>query len=93
MIRWLPPEKAARCAERAAKDAAQRQTARRRCLMLIVDAAFVSVGLIVADYFWLRLRAKQKYERPDQRQQRRKLTSNPAFTEPQISQNMETNHE
>jgi hypothetical protein len=30
--------------------------------MLIIGVAVVSVGLMVADYFWLRHQAKQKHE-------------------------------
>jgi len=91
--RWLSPENAARRAERAAKDAAQRRKEKRRSLMLIVGVAVVSIGLMVADYFWLRHRAKQKHERHHQHQQRGKLTNDPASQAPHIGQNQVTNHE
>ena len=91
MSRWLSPETAARRAERAAKDAAQRRKEKRRSLMLIVGVAVVSVGLVVADYFWLRHQAKQKHER--RHQQRSKMTNDPASNAPHIGQNRVTNHE
>ena len=93
MSRWLSPEKAARRAERAAKDNAQRREEKRRSLMLIVGVAVVSLGLVVADYFWLRHQAKQKHERRHQHQQGSKLTNDPAFKAPHIGQNQGTNHE
>jgi flagellar basal body-associated protein FliL len=64
--RWLSREKAARRAERAAKDKAQRRKEKRRSLILIVFVAVVSVGLMVADYFWLWHQGKQKHERSHQ---------------------------
>ena len=91
--RWLSPEKAARRAERAAKDAAQRRKEKRRSLMLIVGVAVLSVGLMVADYFWLRHQAKQKHERHHQHQQRGEWTNDPASNSPHIGQNRVTNHE
>lgn len=96
MSRWLSPEKAARRAERAAKDAAQRRKEKRRGLILIVGVAVASVGLMVADYFWLRHQAKQKHERRHQHhhhQQRSKFTNDPASNAPHIGQNQVTNHE
>jgi len=91
--RWLSPEKAARRAERAAKDTAQRRKEKRRSLMLIIGVAVVSVGLMVADYFWLRHQAKQMHERRHQHQQRSKFTNDPASKAPHIGQNQGTNHE
>lgn len=91
MSRWLSPEKAARRAERAAKDTAQQRREKRRSLMLIIGVAAVSVGLMVADYFWLRHQAKQRHER--RHQQRSKMTNDPASNAPHIGQNQVTNHE
>lgn len=82
--------KAARRAERAAKDAAQRRKEKRRSLMLIVGVAVVSVGLMVADYFWLRHRAKQKHER---RYHRGGKTNASVSTVPLVEQSQATNHE
>ncbi|MBX3732890.1 MAG: hypothetical protein KF791_09875 [Verrucomicrobiae bacterium] len=93
MSRWLSPENAARRAERATKDAAQRRKEKRRSLMLMVGVAVVSVGLTVADYFWLRHQAKQKHERHHQLQQRSKLTNAPASRAPPVRQNQVTNHD
>ena len=93
MSRWLSPEKAARRAERAAKDAAQRRKEKRRSLMLIVGVAVASVGLVVADYFWLRHQAKQKHEQRHQHQQRSKLTNDLVSKSPNLWQNQVTNHE
>lgn len=90
MSRWLSPEKASRRAERAAKDAAQRRKEKRRSLMLIIGVAVVSVGLMVADYFWLRHQAKQRHE---QRYHRGGKTNAPASAAPVVGQNQVTNHE
>jgi flagellar basal body-associated protein FliL len=89
----LSPDKATRRAERVAKDAAQRRKEKRRSVMLIIGVAVASVGLLVADYFWLRHQAKQKHERHHQHQQRSKLTNHPASQAPQFGQNQATNHE
>lgn len=93
MSRWLSPEKAARRAERAAKDAAQRRKEKRRTWLLLGGVAAASIGLMVADYFWLRHQAKQKHERHHQHQQRSKWTNDPASKAPHIGQNQVTNHE
>lgn len=60
--RRLSPEKAARRAERAAKDAAQRRQEERRGVMLLVGVVLTSLGLLVADYFWLRHEARQRHQ-------------------------------
>lgn len=93
MSRWLSPERAARRAERAATDAAQRRKEKRRSIALIAGVALASVGLCIGDYFWLRHQARQKHERHHQHRQRGELTNNPASTAPHIGQNHVTNHE
>ncbi|MBX3744184.1 MAG: hypothetical protein IT581_03970 [Verrucomicrobiales bacterium] len=90
MSRWLSPEKAGRRAERAAKDAEQLRCDKRRSLMLIIGVAVVSVGLVVADYFWLLHQAKQKHER---RYHRGARTNAQASAEPVVGQNPTANHE
>ncbi len=59
--------------------------------MLIVGVAVVSVGLLAADYFWLRHQAKLKHER--RHQHLSKMTDDPASKAPHIGQNQVTNHE
>ena len=93
MSRWLSPERAARRAERAAKDATRRRKEKRRTWLMVGGVAVASIGLVVADYFWLRHQAKQKHERRHQHQQRSKLTNDPASKAPPIGQNQVTNHE
>ncbi|MBK7997404.1 MAG: hypothetical protein IPK15_01380 [Verrucomicrobia bacterium] len=93
MSRWLSLEKAARHAERAAKDAAQRRKEKRRTWLMVGGVALASIGLMVADYFWLRHQAKEKHERLHQHQQRSKLTNDPASQAPLIGQNPVTNRE
>lgn len=90
MSRWLSPEKAARRAERAAKDAAQRRKEKRRTWLMIAGLALVSTGLMVADYFWLRHQAKQRHE---QRYHRGGKTNAPASAVPLDGQSQATNHE
>ena len=93
MSRWLSPEKAARRAERAVQDAAQHRKDRRRSWLMIGGVTVLSLGLMIADYFWLRHQAKQKHERRHQHQQRSKMTNDPASKAPRTGQNQVTNHE
>lgn len=93
MSRWLSPEKVARRAERAAKDAALRRKEKRRTWLIVGGVAVASIGLMVADYFWLRHQAKQKHEQRHQHQHRSKMTYNPASKAPDIGQNKVTNNE
>jgi len=88
--RWLSPEKAARRAERAAKQAEQRRGEIRRMWLTIASIAVVFVGLVVADYFWLRHQAKQRHE---QRYHRGGKTNAPASAVPLTGQSQATNHE
>lgn len=90
MSRWLSPEKAARRAERAAKQAEQRRREIRRMWLMIGGIALVSVGLTVADFFWLRYRAKQRHE---QRYHRTGRTNAPVSTPLGAAQNQATNHD
>ena len=90
MSRWLPPEKAARRAERAAKQAEQRRRDMRRLWLMIGGIALVSIGLMVADFFWLRYRAKQRHE---QRYHRTGRTNAPVSIPMDGGQNLATNHE
>lgn len=90
MSRWLSPEKAARRAERAAKDAEKARREKRRTWLMLIGLAVVSFGLVVADYFWLRHRAKQRHE---QRYHRGDRTNTPASAAPVVGQNQVTNNE
>lgn len=58
--------------------------------LMIGGIALVSVGLTVADFFWLRYRAKQRHE---QRYHRSGKTNAPASTPLDGGQNHATNHE
>ena len=62
MSRWESPQAAAKSAERTAKEAEQRRKERRKSWLMIAGVAVVSVGLVVADYFWLRHQARQRHE-------------------------------
>ena len=90
MSRWLSPEKAARRAERAAKQAEQRRREIRRMWLMIGGIAVLSIGLTVADFFWLRYRARQRHE---QRYHRAGRTNAPVSTPLDGGQNHATNHE
>lgn len=90
MSRWLSPEKVARRAERAAKEAALRRKEKRRTWLMVGGVAVASIGLMVADYFWLRHQAKQKHE---QRYHRGGKTNAPASAVPLAGQSQATNHE
>jgi hypothetical protein len=71
-------------------DAAQRRQEKRRSLILVIGVALVLLGLMVADYFWLRHQARQKHE---QRYHRGEKTNAPAFAAPLAGQSQATNHE
>jgi len=88
--RWSSPEKAARRAERAAKDAVQRRKEKSHSPMLVVGVAVLSFGLVVADYLWLRHQAKQKHE---PRYHRSARSNAPASAAPVGRQSRATNHE
>ena len=90
MSRWLSPEKAARRADRAAKQAEQRRREMRRMWLVIGGIALVSIGLMVADFFWLRYRAKQRHE---QRYHRTGKTNSPVSIPMDGGQNLATNDE
>jgi heme/copper-type cytochrome/quinol oxidase subunit 2 len=90
MSRWLSPEKAARRAERAAKQAEQRRRELRRMWLMIGGITVVSIGLMVADFFWLRYRARQRHE---QRYHRSGMTNAPVSTPLDGGQNHTANHE
>ncbi|MCC7375693.1 MAG: hypothetical protein IT581_13630 [Verrucomicrobiales bacterium] len=90
MSRWLSPEKVALRAERAAKDAALRRKEKRQTWLMVGGIAVASIGLMVADYYWLRHQAKQKHE---ERYHRGRKTNAPASTVPLAGQSRATNHE
>ena len=62
MSRWKSPQAAAKRTEHMAKEAEQRRNEKRKSWLLIVGVAVASVGLVVADYFWLRHQARQRHE-------------------------------
>jgi hypothetical protein len=58
---------------------------------MIAGVAVASMGLMVADYFWLRHQARQRHER---RHQQAGVTNPPASDSPQLTEkNRATNHE
>lgn len=69
MSRWKSPQIAAKHAERAARKAAKKRKEKRIGVLLVICWAVVSFGLCIADYFWMRHRARQQHERFHQRQQ------------------------
>lgn len=77
MSRWKSPQAAAKDTERAAKEAAKLRKEKRRTVLMVAGVAVVSLGLCVADYFWLRYQARQRHERHHQHQQRG--TNNPTL--------------
>lgn len=86
MSRWKSPQIAAKRAERAAKGAAKLRREKRRSWQLVIGLAVVSVGLTVADYFWLRHQARQRHERYHQHHQRG--TNTPALQTNQTGSNL-----
>lgn len=70
MSRWKSPQAAAKLAERKGKEAAKLRKEKRTAWLILVCWAVVTVGLCVADYFWLRCQARQRHERYHQHHQR-----------------------
>jgi hypothetical protein len=63
MSRWKSPNTAARRAEREAERKSKLRRDKRRGWLLLVGFTVIFIGLMVADYFWLRHRARQRHER------------------------------
>lgn len=66
MSRWRLPRAAARRVERDAKEAANLRKEKRQSVLLVIAIAVISIGLCVADFFWLRYRACQRHEQHHQ---------------------------
>jgi hypothetical protein len=90
MSRWLSPEKAARHAERAAKQAEQKRREKWTGWWIVIGLVAFWVSFGIADYFWLRHQARQRHE---QRYHRSGRTNAPASTPLDGGQNHATNHE
>lgn len=91
MSRWKSPQVAAVRSERVARNVERQRKRRRRDWMLVFGIAVASMGLMVADYFWLWHEAKERHER--RHQQRSRLTNDPASQAPNVGQNQVTNHD
>jgi heme/copper-type cytochrome/quinol oxidase subunit 2 len=79
MSRWKSPQAAAQHAERAAKELAQLRKERRNSWLMITGFVLLSLSLVVADYFWLRARARHRREQHE-RQFHHGQTNAPAQT-------------
>lgn len=90
MSRWLSPEKAARPAERAAKQAEQKRREKWTGWWIVIGLVVFWVSFGIANYFWLRHQARQRHE---QRYHRGGKTNAPASAVPLEGQNQATNHE
>lgn len=90
MSRFLSPEKAARRAERAARQAEQRRREKGRMWLMIVGLALVSIALVIADFFWLRNREKQRHEQRHHYSERTNSSTSIPMDDPQ---GRTTNHE
>ena len=78
MSRFKSPQAAAKQAQRAASEAAQRRREKRNSWLMIIGLALVSVSLVIADYFWLKARAQKRREEHRQSQHHRSRTNSPA---------------
>lgn len=90
MSRWKSPQVAAKRIEHAAKGVARQRKERRRDWLLVIGIAVASMGLMVADYFWMWHEAKVRHER---RYHLGGKTNAPAIAAPVVEQNQVTNHE
>lgn len=79
MSRWKSPQAAAKDAERAAKKAEKLRKEKRRSVLTIIGVAIVSLGLCVADYFWLRYQARQRREQHERLYHHKQSTNNPTL--------------
>jgi uncharacterized protein HemX len=78
MSRWKSPQVAAKRAQRAAKETEQRRKEKRNGRLMIIAFVTVSVGLTVADYFWLKARAARQREEHQRIYHRQIQTNSPA---------------
>ena len=80
MSRWKSPQAAAKEAERAARQAEKLRKEKLRSRLWVIGVAIVSLGLMVADYFWLRHQAQQRREQHERLHQHHKHgTNNPTL--------------
>ena len=86
----MSPEKAAKCAARAEKDAEQKRRENRNSWRIVIGLVVFWVSFGIADYFWLRHQARQRHE---QRYHRSGRTNAPVSTPLDGGQNHATNHE
>jgi len=61
--RWKSPQTAARRAERAAEQSAQSRKEKRQGILMLIGIATTSLGLMLADYLWMRHAAQQRHDR------------------------------
>jgi hypothetical protein len=76
--RWKSPQASAKRAERAAKEAEQLRKEKRYGWFTIIGIAVVSMGLIVADYVWLKARAQRRWEEHQKLHHRPVKTNSPS---------------
>ncbi len=86
----MSPEKAAKCAARAEKDAEQKRRENRNSWRIVIGLVVFWVTFGIADYFWLRHQAKQRHE---QRYHRAGRTNAPVSTPLDGGQNHTANHD
>lgn len=79
MSRWKSPQAAAKDAERAAKKTEKLRKEKRITWLMVVGCAIVSLGLCVADYFWLRHQARQRREQHERLHHHKQSTNNPTL--------------
>lgn len=77
MSRWKSPQVAAKHAERAAKEAEQLRKVKHNGRLMIIGAAVVSIGLVVADCFWLKAQAQRRREEHEKIRHRQVQTNAP----------------
>ena len=78
MSRWKSPQIAAKRAQRAEQQAEQLRKEKRNSWLMIIGFILLSTSLVIADYFWLKARARQRRERHMQTHHRPAQTNTPA---------------
>lgn len=76
MSRWKSPQAAAQRAQRAQQQAKELRKEKWTSWLLVIGVALGSVGLTVADYFWLRARARQRRDEHVQTHHRTAMETN-----------------
>lgn len=77
MSRWKSPKLAARLAQREVEKAERLRRERWQSILLVCCIATVSIGLMIADFLWLRHNNRQRQEQHEHSPRHKNKTNAP----------------